>query len=81
MQGGAGAEFRKAIDEAMERLAEAPLTAPHVAHVPISLGVRKILVKRFPYGIVFMEHEEELWVLAFAHHRRRPGYWRDRMER
>jgi plasmid stabilization system protein ParE len=78
---GLGPDFRRAIDEAMELLAEAPLAAQTVAHVPDSLGVRKLLVKRFPYGIVFMAHDEELWVLAFAHHSRRPGYWRVRMER
>ena len=78
---GLGLEFRRTIDEAMERLAESPLAAPQVPHVPVSLGIRRILVKRFPYAIVFMEYHDELWVLAFAHHSRRPGYWRDRTKR
>ena len=77
---GLGREFRTAIDEGMERLLKAPLAASPIVNVPVSIGARRILVKRFPYSIVFIEHVEDLWVVAFAHHRRRPGYWRERME-
>lgn len=77
---GLGREFRAAIDEGMERLLKAPLAASPIVNVPAFLGARQILVKRFPYSIVFIEHAEDLWVVAFAHHSRRPGYWRDRLE-
>ena len=77
---GLGREFRTAIDEGMERLLKAPLAASPIVNVPVSIGARRILVKRFPYSIVFIEHREDLWVVAFSHHRRRPGYWRERME-
>lgn len=77
---GLGQEFRTAIDEGMERLLKAPLAAsPHV-NLPLSIGARRIFVRRFPYSIVFIEHGEDLWVVAFAHHRRRPGYWRERLK-
>ncbi len=75
---GLGQEFRSAIDEAMERLLKAPLAASPVAHVPASIGARRVLVKRFPYSIVFIDHAGDIWVVAFAHHHRRPGYWRER---
>ena len=78
---GLGQEFRSAIDEAMERLLKAPLAASPVVHVPAAIGARRVLVKRFPYSIVFIEHDGDLWVVAFAHHHRRPGYWRERAER
>jgi len=77
---GLGLEFRSAIDEAMERLLKAPLAASPIVNVPASIGARRILVKRFPYSIVFIDHDEALWVIAFAHHRRRPGYWRERLK-
>ena len=77
---GLGREFRTAIDEGMERLLKAPLAASPIVNLPPSLGARRVLVKRFPYSIVFIEHGEDLWVVAFAHHRRRPGYWRERLE-
>ncbi|HJX28084.1 MAG TPA: hypothetical protein VJ885_09235 [Thermoanaerobaculia bacterium] len=34
----------------------------------------------FPYHLVYLEMEEEIRVLAFAHDRRRPGYWLSRSE-
>jgi toxin ParE1/3/4 len=76
---GLGQEFRKAIDEAMDRLAEAPLTASPIFHPSTTIETRRMLVKRFPYSIIFVEYNEDLWVIAFAHNRRRPGYWRERL--
>jgi len=76
---GLGQEFRSAIDEAMERVLKAPLAASPIVNVPASIGARRVFVKRFPYSIVFIEHGEDLWVVAFAHHHRRPGYWRGRL--
>lgn len=77
---GLGGEFRTAIDEGMERLLQAPLAASPIVNVPAFIGTRRILVKRFPYLIVFIEHGEDLWVVTFAHHHRRPGYWRERLQ-
>ena len=77
---GLGREFRSAIDEGMERLFKTPLAASPVPAVPASIGARRILVKRFPYSITFIEHDDDLWVVAFAHHHRRPGYWLQRLE-
>lgn len=78
---GLGREFRLAIDETMERLSAAPLTASPLLSAPIALGARQVIVKRFPYSIIFIEHETELWIVAFAHQSRRPGYWRDRLDK
>jgi toxin ParE1/3/4 len=77
---GLGEEFRSAIDEAMERLLKAPLAASPIVNLPPSINARRVLVKRFPYSIVFINHEEDLWVVAFAHQHRRPGYWRERLK-
>jgi hypothetical protein len=36
-------------------------------------------VKRFPYVVIFtIRNAETVRVLAFAHTRRRPGYWKKR---
>ncbi|MBI2179520.1 MAG: type II toxin-antitoxin system RelE/ParE family toxin [Deltaproteobacteria bacterium] len=77
---GLGREFRAAIDEGMERLLKAPLAASPIVNVPAFIGARRIFVKWYPYSIVFIEQGEDLWVVAFAHHHRRPGYWRERLE-
>ncbi len=31
----------------------------------------------FPYSLIYTETSSGIVVLAVAHHRRRPGYWRD----
>ena len=41
-------------------------------------GTRRYLIRRFPYVIVYHLHEDCVWLIAFAHCRRRPGYWSGR---
>lgn len=41
-------------------------------------GYRKVNLKRFPYKIVFKITGDVLVVMAFAHHKRRPQYWKNR---
>ena len=77
---GLGQEFRIAIEEAIERLLKQPSIAVPVINLPEDRGVRRVLVKRFPYSIIFIEHEEAFWIVAFAHNRRQPGYWRERLK-
>lgn len=40
--------------------------------------VRRILVRRFPYSVIYRHNAGQLFILAVAHQRRRPGYWRHR---
>jgi plasmid stabilization system protein ParE len=60
-------------DRAVERVREAPGLWP--VHLR---GTRAVRLGRFPYLLVFREAEEVTRVLAVAHTRRRPGYWRRR---
>lgn len=46
----------------------------------LARGVRRHLVRGFPYLIVYTFDEAVIQVLAVAHARRRPGYWRPRCE-
>lgn len=70
---GVGLRFAAAVAAALDRLASSPELGPWL--VP---GVRRLLVPGFPYGIVYVPEAERLIVLAVAHGRRRPGYWRRR---
>lgn len=40
--------------------------------------MRHLIVSGFPHDVVYRVRGEVLEVLALAHHRRRPGYWKDR---
>jgi plasmid stabilization system protein ParE len=41
-------------------------------------GTRKFLFRRFPYGVIYRIIESTIQVIAVAHGRRRPGYWKSR---
>jgi len=44
-------------------------------------SVRRMPIHTFPYHIVFVDLGDRLEVVAFAHNRRRPGYFMDRLRR
>ena len=71
---GLGGEFLDSVHEAITRLIETPGIALRVPGCPADLPARRVLVKRFPYAVVFMDSGEELRVIAVAHLKRRPGY-------
>ena len=76
---GLGADFARAVEAALDLLEQeiVPLTsAPGVA---AAHGVKRLLLRRFPYAVVVRERDTEIFVIALAHHARRPGYWRDRL--
>ena len=65
--------FMAELDRGMELILEGPEKwGPYVA------GTRRFLLRRFPYLIIFREVEETVQIVAIAHARRRPGYWRER---
>ena len=76
---GLGLDLIAALQEAKERLMEDPGSFPLVPRTPEPLHVRRCPVQRFPYWLVFVELVDEIRVLAVAHSRRRPGYWRSRL--
>lgn len=41
-------------------------------------GRRRFLVRKFPYSVVYYLRGDEVGVIALAHHRRRPAYWKSR---
>jgi len=67
--------FLAEIQQAIASIAEAP------RRWPILEGdCRKFSLFRFPYLIVYREKTADLiQVVAVAHGRRKPGYWRDRI--
>lgn len=69
---GLGEQFRDAVQVVLDHI---------LAHLEIGAerrGARRLIVAGFPYDIVYRETNSALEVLAVAHHRRRPGYWRQR---
>ena len=46
---------------------------------PIDSRYRRAFVKRFPYVVIYRLEADVMYILAVAHLRRRPGYWRTRI--
>jgi toxin ParE1/3/4 len=42
-------------------------------------GIRKKVLRKFPYTIVYTLTDDLIEVIAFAHQRRKPDYWRTRL--
>ena len=70
---GLGAEFLGCIDAAMQAIGREPGLATAIGE-----GFHRVLIRRFPFGIYFIEDPEALVVLAVLHHRRHPQLWRTR---
>ena len=77
-QPGLGASFLDLVDNVIDRLCSGRLPSSPVPGVEMIRDARRVLLRRFPYSIVFYERETEIIIIAFAHSSRRPGYWRSR---
>ena len=70
---GLGGAFLDAIERALKQIQAFPESSP------ITLApVRTRVLSAFPFSVVYWVTDEVIIVLALAHHRRRPEYWRDR---
>ncbi len=80
-QAGLGADLLVAVRAAGARIARRPTAFPLVPGVSPRLGVRRCVMTSFPYALRFIELLGQLHIIAFAHLKRRPGYWRARVQR
>jgi len=70
---GLGLDFAAEVREAINRAVTMPL-----AWMQIDEGVRRVLVHRFPFAVLYSESDERLFILAVMHLRREPDYWTHR---
>jgi len=72
---GLGADFF----DAVVTVVEAIQTNPEIGSQRSSDGkTRRILLDKFPYQIVYRLRPDEFVIVAIAHLKRRPGYWKNR---
>jgi plasmid stabilization system protein ParE len=67
---GLGGRFFEALDDQFDRIAESPELFSQVDR-----GVRRVLVRRFPYGVFYASKGDIVSVLAVIHAARSPGRW------
>ncbi len=72
--GSAALAFLAELDRAIEKIAEGPEIWP-----PYIAGTRRFLLQRFPFSVVYRPISNRIEVVAIAHGRRKPGYWKGRL--
>lgn len=72
--------FLGAVEASLVRVGEWPEAAPLVGGLSDLETVRSAPVRRYPYRIIYVVHDEEIRVLAVAHNRREPRYWQGRLD-
>lgn len=70
----AAVKFAGEVDKSIGLVIEAPRRWPTGEH-----GTRRIVLRRFPFALVYREKRDAVQILAVAHGHRRPGYWKDRL--
>jgi hypothetical protein len=75
-QPGLGLEFAEEVYATIARIIQYP-----DAWSALSKNSRRCLVSRFPYGVIYQIKSHTLRIVAVAHLHRRPGYWKERLER
>jgi len=76
---GVGRQFVREVERLLPRLRARPRSFPRLLDTAPELEVRRALLPRFPFALVFMELSKEIRVLAVAHMKRKPGYWLHRL--
>jgi len=69
----AAAKFVGAVDTTLERIGDNPLQY-QIVHGEL----RRAVVHRFPYAVIYTTLASEVVVLGCVHGRRHPRHWRDR---
>jgi len=46
----------------------------------IEPDIRRCLVKKFPFSVIYSVQGDVVYVIAIAHGSREPGYWKHRLE-
>jgi len=69
-----GTRFTAAVEEAAARAVAFPLSGS-----PFRSNSRRVLVKGFPFSLVYRPEPDGIVIFAVAHHARRPYYWQSRV--
>lgn len=72
---GLGARFFLEAWKCQERIAELPAAARQVRE-----SIRRRSIHKFPYFLYYSVEADEIIIIAVAHRRRQPAYWKKRLK-
>lgn len=70
---GTAIRFQAAVEASLELAVRRPQGGAPSPH-----GTRSLVVKGFPFSVIYRATTDEVLVVAIAAHRRKPGYWTER---
>jgi plasmid stabilization system protein ParE len=68
--------FKSEVKVALQTLSEDPERSPHLRDIP---ELQRLLLSRFPFGLIYTNLPDEVVVIAVAHGNRFSRYWADRL--
>ena len=71
---GLGSDFAMEVHSTIENVISFPQAWPVLED-----DIRRCLIRRFPYGIVYSHDKGVILILAVMHLHRDPEYWKDRL--
>ena len=74
-QPGPGKQWRLEVARALDEIQRRPNMGSKTV-----FGARQYHLQRFSFYVIFAERLENILVVSFAHDKRRPGHWQDRIE-
>jgi plasmid stabilization system protein ParE len=72
-------DFDRAIAGALDVLGNNPCAGALWLGRPRRPQIRRWVMDRYPYSILYRLVDDRIVVLAVSHAKRKPGYWRDRV--
>jgi toxin ParE1/3/4 len=70
---GLGLRFVEAVEEAAARALAFPRSGS-----PSRANTRRVILKGFPFSLIYRPEPDGIVVFAVAHHKQRPYYWQAR---
>jgi|SRR5579862_467880 len=70
----ASVEFRTTVSGAIRNVAHAPQLWPKFLQ-----GTRRFVLHRFPFSLIYLDDHDVVTIIAVAHSKRKPGYWKHRI--
>jgi plasmid stabilization system protein ParE len=67
-------EFRGMVSDVIREIVQTPQRWPKYLH-----GTRRYVLHRFPFSIIYLDDPNVLVIIAVAHSKRKPGYWKRRL--
>ncbi|WP_198265788.1 type II toxin-antitoxin system RelE/ParE family toxin [sulfur-oxidizing endosymbiont of Gigantopelta aegis] len=71
---GLGFDFKLCADEAITKITRSP-----IIYKKVFQDVRRVILKRFPFGVYYLVDNDAVIVLAVLHARRDPENWKSRI--